>query len=225
MEKSSQLPKPEDCSAEGALVDLWFYRSERLSRSVSREKREPQAGPASGLSNSASKELNASGDGVSFPEPNTEPGAKGESGSGLPGSQSVARAEGSTRNEGGPESPCRTNCASQAGREAQRQEAPPGTPGVGLAYSSQRQGASPEAGQGANSLTKSTQATNPVRLTGHNWLTFLWAKTTCQMEEPGAGKPPAGICEGGIGQLMSLPRQTSVLHHGDTEKQGVWIVL
>ena len=53
-------------------MDLWYYRDERPSRSVSRDKREPQAGPASCLSNSASKAADASGDDVSVPEPNTE---------------------------------------------------------------------------------------------------------------------------------------------------------
>jgi hypothetical protein len=43
-------------------VDLWSYRKERPSRSVSRDKREPQAGPASGLSNSASKSSSAGRD-------------------------------------------------------------------------------------------------------------------------------------------------------------------
>ena len=47
MEKSNQLPKTEDCSAEGEPVDLLYYRVKRPSRSVSRDKREPQAGPAS----------------------------------------------------------------------------------------------------------------------------------------------------------------------------------
>ena len=65
---ATQLPKTEGCLAEGGSVDLWFYRGERPSRSVPRERREPQAGPASCLSNSASKEQDASGDGVSLPE-------------------------------------------------------------------------------------------------------------------------------------------------------------
>ena len=34
-------------------VDLHYYRTERPSRSVPGEKREPQVGPASGLSNPA----------------------------------------------------------------------------------------------------------------------------------------------------------------------------
>ena len=175
MEKSNQLPKTEGCSAEGATVDLLFYRSERLSRSVSREKREPQAGPASCLSDAASKKLNASGDGFRLPAPRTEPGVTGKPGSGLPGSQSVASVEGRTRNEGRPESPCRTNCEGQAGRAAQRQEARSGAPGIGLAHSIQPQGANPEAEEGANRSTQPAQATSPVRTTEQDWPTFLRA--------------------------------------------------
>ena len=83
-----------------------------------------------------------------MPEPNTETTAKGEGVEGLPGSKSVARVEGDTRNEGDPERPCRTNCEGQAGKEAQRQEAQPGAPGVGLVHSSSsRRAQSPEAGR------------------------------------------------------------------------------
>ena len=109
MEKSNQLPKTEDCLAEGEPADLRYVQIERPSRSVFREKCEPQAGDASGLSNSASKAADASGDGVSVPEPNTETPVHGEGVEGLPGSKSVARAEADARNRGGPESPCRTN--------------------------------------------------------------------------------------------------------------------
>ncbi len=229
MEKSNQQPKTEGCSAEGAPIDLWYYRSERLSRSVLREKREPQAGPASGLSDSASKVLAASGECVKQPEPNTNPAVKGEAGAGLPGSKSVARAQGSTRNEGRPESPCRTNCAGQAGRQAQRQEAPAGISGVGLVHSIQPQGASSDAGEGANRSTQPAQETSPVRMTEQDWPTSLRAiaekacatseclarrnsysgrrmRERVDSEEPGAGKPPAGICAGGAGQPASLPR-------------------
>src|ERR1035437_7894531 len=135
MEKSNQLPKTEGCLAEGEPVDLRYYRVEQPLRSVPRETREPQAGPASCLSNSASKVLAASGDGVCLSEPNTERPAPGEGLESLPGSKSVARAEADAWNRGAPESPCRTNCEGQAGRTAQRQEAPPGTPGVGSARS------------------------------------------------------------------------------------------
>ena len=176
MAKFSQQPKTEGCSAGGqAPIDLWYYRAERPSRSVPRDKREPQAGPASCLSNSASKALDASGDGVNYPEPNTGTTAPGQVVPGLPGSQSVARAEGDARNRGGPESPCRTNCEGQAGRAAQRQEAPSGPPGVGSAHSIRRQGASPDAGEGADTLTQPAQATSAVRMTEPDWPTFLRA--------------------------------------------------
>src|ERR1039458_3833832 len=93
MEKCNQLPKTEGCLAEGEPVDLRYYRVEQPLRSVPRETREPQAGPASCLSNSASKVLAASGDGVCLSEPNTERPAPGEGLESLPGSKSVARAE------------------------------------------------------------------------------------------------------------------------------------
>src|SRR6266704_2506161 len=147
MEKSNQLPKTEGCLAEGEPVHLCFHRDKRPSRSVSRDKREPQAGPASRLSNSASIVQGASGDGVCLPEPKTKTHVDGEGVEGLPGSKSVARAEADARNRGGPESPCCTNYEGQAGRVAQRQEATPGAPGVGSAHTIQPQGASPEAGK------------------------------------------------------------------------------
>jgi len=99
----------------------------------------------------------------------------GEGVEGLPGSESVARAEGGARNRGGPESPCRTNCEGQAGRAAQRQEASPDAPGIGLAHSIPQQGKSPEGGEGANKSTQSAQATSAVRTTERDWPTFLRA--------------------------------------------------
>src|SRR5258707_4358218 len=175
MEKSNQLPKTEGCLAEGEPVDLLYYRVKRPSRSVSRDKREPQAGPASRLSDSASIVQDASGDGVCLPEPKTKTSVQGEGVEGLPGSKSVARAEADARNRGGPESPCRTNYEGQAGRAAQRQEAPSGPPGVGSAHSIQRQGASPDAGEGADKSTQPAQATSTVRTTEADWQTFLRA--------------------------------------------------
>ena len=156
-------------------MDLKFLRNERLSRSVPRDKREPQAGPASRLSDSASKDRAASGDGVKLPEPNTELPVSGEGRAGLPGSESVARVEGSTRNRGGPEGSSRTNYESQAGRTAQRQAAPSDPSGVGSAHNSSRQGASPDASEGADRSTQSAQATSPVRTTEADWQTFLRA--------------------------------------------------
>lgn len=175
MEKSDKLPKTESCSAKGGPVDLHYYRTERWRRSVLRNKREPQAGPATGLSNSASKLPNANGDGVLLSASNTDSAAAGQAEEGLPGSKSVASEEGNTRNEGGPASPCRTNYEGQAGRKAQRQEAVSDPPGVGLTHSIQRQDAGLEAGEGVNRTTQSTQATSTVRVTEQDWQTFLWA--------------------------------------------------
>ena len=176
MEKSNQLPKTEGCLAEGSPIDPWACRVERPSRSVPRETREPQAGPASCLSNSASKVQIASGDGVCLPEPKTERPVYGEGLQGWPGSKSVAHAEGDARNRGGPERSRRTNCASQAGMSLQRQgEAAEAVRGVGLARSRSWQGASHEMAEGADNLTKSTQATSSVRTTEPNWQTFLRA--------------------------------------------------
>ena len=167
-------------------MDIWFFRVERPSRSVSRDKREPQAGVASCLSNSASKVQDASGDGVCLPEPKTKTPVDGEGVEGLPGSKSVARAEADARNRGGPESPCRTNYEGQAGRAAQRQEAPSGTPGVGLAHSIQwqsRQGGT-ETGEGADVLAKHTQATRAVRMTDQT------GKPSCERRERVNTKSP-----------------------------------
>jgi len=103
--------------------------------------------------------------------------AKGEDEEGLPGSKSVARAEGSTRNEGDLDSPCRTNYESQAGRGVQPKGVLPGDPGVGWVHSGQLQGASPEAGEGTHRSTQPTQATSPVGTTEEDWQTFLRAIT------------------------------------------------
>jgi hypothetical protein len=176
MEKFNQLPKTEGCLAEGSPIGPWVCWAERPLRSVPRDKREPQAGPASCLSNSASKLLIASGDGVCLPEPKTERPAHGEGLEGWPGAKSVARVEGNARNRGGPELSRRTNCASQAGMSLQRQgEVAEAVWGVGSARSRPWQGASPEMAEGADNLTKPTQATSSVRTTESNWQTFLWA--------------------------------------------------
>ena len=199
MEKSNQLPKTEGCSAEGEPIDLWYFGIKRPSRSVPRDKREPQAGAASCLSNSASKAADASGDGVSVPEPKTETTATGEVVEGLPGSQSVARAEGTTLNEGDPNGPCRTNCEGQAGRTAQRQEAPSGTPGVGSAHSIQRQGVSPDAGEGADVLAKHTQATRAVRMTDYTGKPSCGQRRRASTKSPVREYRPPGSVRGAPG--------------------------
>jgi RNA-directed DNA polymerase len=151
-------------------VDLQYYRSERLSRSVLREKREPQAGPASGLSHTASKIPNAGGDVVLLTEPNMRSAVRGEADSKLPGSESVVRVEGDARNWGGPEGSCRTNYEGQAGRGSQREGAmPEAPPGVRSVHSTA------PVPEGADRLTQSAQATSPVRTTESDWQTFLRA--------------------------------------------------
>jgi RNA-directed DNA polymerase len=170
---------------EQTAVDLKYYRVERRSRSVPREKREPQAGPASGLSNSAPKIPNAGGDVVLFTEPNNAETDKGKVQANQPGSQSVARAEGDARNWGGPESSCRTNYESQAGEAAPRKEARfEDPPGVGSVHSIPRQGARPEAGEGADTLARTAQATGPVRVTEDGWQTFQRAIAEKARREP-----------------------------------------
>src|SRR3954471_13400458 len=171
MEKFNQQSEPEDCPARGDSVDLLFYGVKRPTGSVSREKHEPQAGPASCLSDSASKEREASGEDVSLAEPRTKATVKGEVAEGLPGSKSVARAEGNTSNEGGPEGSCRTNCEGQAGREAQRQGAPPDFSGVGLVNSIQGhpRAVGADSGEGANRATQPAQETRPIRKMEQDW--------------------------------------------------------
>ena len=76
MERSNQPPKPEGCWAEGQLEALRGRQKERPSRGVLTGRREPQAGAASGLSYSASKSSNASGEGFLLSASETESPAK-----------------------------------------------------------------------------------------------------------------------------------------------------
>lgn len=171
MERSNQPPKTEGCSGEGKLpVDLHHFRSERPPRSVLTGTREPQARPASGLSNSASKFPNAGGDVVLFTEPNMCASDTGELAHDLPGSKSVARAEGDARNWGGPESSCRTNYEGQAGKEPRNKAAvSEDAQAVRFAHSTTTRS------EGADTLTQSAQATSTVRVTESDWQTFLRA--------------------------------------------------
>ena len=167
MERSSQPPKTEGCSTEGQEpIDLWFYRAERPSEKRTQEQARAASGTRIPLKQCSLESLNTGGDEVTVAEPNTVRADKGKVQAGRSGSESVARVEGEARNRGGPAGPCRTNCEGQAGRKAQRQEAPSGQPGVGSAHSTQSQGASPEAGEGADRLTQSAQATSAVRTDG-----------------------------------------------------------
>ena len=96
-----------------------------LREAYTGQRRGPQAGFASGLSNSASKCLAADGDGLGRPEPNTDRAVVGEALEGLPGSKSVARVAAAARNQGDPAGSRRTNYEGQAGRGVQRQEERP----------------------------------------------------------------------------------------------------
>ena len=95
--------------------------SNDLREAYTGQRRGPQAGFASGLSNSASKCLAADGDGLGRPEPNPDRAVVGEALEGLPGSKSVARAAAAAGNQGDPEWSSRTNYEGQAGRGVQRQ--------------------------------------------------------------------------------------------------------
>jgi len=131
-----------------------------LREAYTGQRRGPQAGFASCLSNSASKCLAADGDGLGMPEPNTDRAVAGEALEGLPGSKSVARAAEAAGNQGDPEGSRRTNYEGQAGRGVQRPEGRPGArQGVGFVHSSPWQDVRLEAGEGANRLTKHAQAT------------------------------------------------------------------
>ena len=159
-------------------MDLHHFQTERSRRSVHREKREPQLGPASRSSNTASKPTNAAGDGVGYPEPKTEEAAKGEVTEELSGSKSVARAEEDTRNWGGPEFSRRTNCEGQAGKPFQREEGmSEGAQGVGSDHSSppQPKETKAEVGKGSDTITQSADETSTVRMTEERWYTFLRA--------------------------------------------------
>jgi hypothetical protein len=61
---------------------------------------------------------------------------------------------------------------------------PPGTPGVGSVHSIQRQGISPETGEGADVLAKPTQATRAVRTTDQA------GKPSCERRRRASAKSP-----------------------------------
>ena len=141
-------------------MDL-YYRLQRNRGSVPTGKREPQAGVASGLSNTASRRtINAGGDAVEVAVPNIAAAVKGKAVESPPGSKSVANAEADTRNWGDPDGSRRPNYESQAGRGIQRQgECSEARQGVGFAHSSQQPDDRLEAGEGADRLMKLAQAT------------------------------------------------------------------
>ena len=122
MERSNQPPKPECCLQRGQEPESpGMTAPNDLREAYTGQKRGPQAGFASCLSNSASKCLAADGDGLGMPEPNTDRAVAGEALEGLPGSKSVARAAEAARNQGDPEGSRRTNYERQAGSRLTKQ--------------------------------------------------------------------------------------------------------
>ena len=185
--RSNQPPQPECCREEGQVkTPKYGVLTEPPPGSVPRDKPGPQAGVAPRLSNSASKQTDAGGDEVASSEPNMTLTAKGEVSAGLPGSKSVARAEGVARNLGSPGDSRRTNCGGQAGRPAQRQEEPAhGKPGIRLVHSNPPPGPrGTEAGEGANTSTQSAKETSAVRTTEPSWRTSLRAIATKAAQDP-----------------------------------------
>src|ERR1041384_1733288 len=177
MGTTTQPTRTECCRREGqANAAAQVGGAERLVGGVHRGTREPQAGVAHRLSNSASKPTDAGGQDVLPSEAEIRGAVKGEAQRSLPGSKSVAREERAVRNQGDPENSRRTNYEGQAGRKDQRQEGPTeGTPGVGSLHSSHGQGESSDRGEGGDRATQSAQATSTVRTTGQGWRTFLRA--------------------------------------------------
>jgi len=194
----NQPPRPEFCRTEGEGPTPGSGEgTERPIGGVNRDSRGPQAGVAPRLSNPASKESAADGDGVTTPEPHANETAHGEVSGGLPGSKSVARDEGDVRNLRDPGPSRRSNCGNQAGRTAQRQGEPTdGGPGVRSVHSSPGQGHGPDPGQGADRTMPSAQETSAVRTTESSWRTSLRAIAKAADERPSR---PAGMAGQGPG--------------------------
>ncbi len=181
MGRPNQPPQPECCRQSGQAPLLTKgHETERTAGGVHRDRHRPQAGVAPGLSDSAPKRSDADGEGVIPPEPNTGVPAFGEGASGLPGSKSVARAEGVVRNLGGPTDSRRANCGHEAGRDAQRQGArSEEKSGFRFVHSNQEQGPrGPDSGEGADTATQPAQETSAVRTTESSWRTSLRAIAT-----------------------------------------------
>ena len=161
MERSNQPPKPECCLQRGQeLKSQGMTEPNDLREAYTGQRRGPQAGFASCLSNPASKWSAADGTSVGKLKPNTDGTAMGEVSEGLPGFKSVARVAEAVWNQGGPDRSRRTNSESQAGRGVQRQgERPEASQGVGFVHSSPWQDDSLEAGEGTDKLAKPAQAT------------------------------------------------------------------
>ena len=186
MGRPNQPPQPECCREEGQATAPDGAGAEQPPGGVHRDRREPQAGVASRLSHSAPKRSDAGGEGVIPPKAHTEETAHGEVSKGLPGSQSVARAEDETWNLRGPADPRRTNCGSQAGKSNQRQEErTDGKPGFRSVHSSAgARPRGPDPHEGTDTSTQPAKETSAVRATDSHWRTSLRAIATKAAQEP-----------------------------------------
>lgn len=176
-ERPNPPPKPECCREEGQIKETTGRGDQTTSWRRTQGDSQAASGSRTPLKPFSPETVrHAGGEGVISPEPNKEGTAEGEVPRNLPGSQSVAREEQTDRNLGGPAVPRRANYGSQAGRSDQRQEgSSPSQQGFRSVHSSQRQGPSPDSGQGADTTTQPAQETSPVRTTGSNWPTSLRA--------------------------------------------------
>jgi len=164
MERPNQPPKPECCRQPGqASSPLKGNEAERTAGGVHKDTHGPQTGVASGLSNPASKHSMQTGRGSAPTEPKTSMSVKGEGMPGLPGSESVARAENVKRNLGGPTDSRSTNYGYEAGRRWQRQEAgSEGTSGFRSVHSSLEKGPhGPDSGEGTDTMASSQRKPSP----------------------------------------------------------------
>ncbi len=170
-------PKPECCREEGQSGATVGRSDQTTSWKRTQGNSQAASGSRTPLKQSSPETVrHAGGEGVILPEPNKEGTAQGEVPRNLPGSQSVAREEQTDRNLGGPAATRRTNYGSQAGRSDRRQEgSSQRKQGFRSAHSSQRQGESPDSGQGADTTTQPAQETRAVRTTESNWRTSLRA--------------------------------------------------
>ena len=181
MGRPNQPPQPECCREEGQATAPEGAVAEQPPGGVHRDRREPQAGVAPRLSHSAPKRSDAGGEGVIPPKAHTEETAHGEVSKGLPGSQSVARAEDETRNLRGPADPRRTNCGSQAGKSNQRQEErTEGKSGFRSVHSSARaRPRGPDPHEGTDTSTQPAKETSAVRAARRKAGRFLRFWPTC----------------------------------------------
>ena len=188
-------PKPECCREKGQIEAT----PSRGDRTISWRRTQGNSQAASGGRTplkqfSPETVRHAGGDGVILPEPNKEETVEGEVSRNLPGSQSVAREEQTVRNLGGPADPRRANYGSQAGRSDQRQEGSSSSQqGFRSIHSSQRQGASPDAGQGVDTPPQPAQETSPVRTTGASWRTSLLAMRGVVKSPVRENRPPGSV--------------------------------